>query len=268
MSEYHSTDFSFDEWAKECAIKCSLPEIVPYIEDHKENNGPVKHWDEFFVSHNSGNFFKPRRYLALEFAKYFDSNSCKTVLEVGCGHGCSMYPLLEVFPSMKYIATDYSAPALSILRTHSFYDEERVPIVAQWDVTCPPPIELQDAMCSVILCVFALSAVHPKYHKQCFLNMKQILTTNTESGDKVILFRDYAIHDMTMYRHTTRFEENLYQRTDGTLSYYFDLDYLRSLCNDVGFDVLELEYATVENKNRKKESVMRRVFVHAVFCVK
>ena len=117
MSEYHSTDFSFELWARQCAELYTLPDITDEViaeTSADKLSKPVKHWDDFFVSHNSGNFFKPRRYLALEFAKYFESESCKVILEVGCGHGCSMYPLLDSFPKVKYIATDYSYPALQI----------------------------------------------------------------------------------------------------------------------------------------------------------
>lgn len=107
--------------------------------------------------------------------------------------------------------------------------------------------------------VFALSAVHPRNHLISLLNIYEQL-----SEGSYVLFRDYGIHDMTMYRHNIRHDENLYERSDGTLSYYFDIDYFTSLAMEANFDVIEIKYATVINRNRKTRVEMKRVFLHAV----
>lgn len=266
MSEYHSTDFSFEAYATEAQGKITLPSITPLENDSKQS----EQWDSFFSCHNSGSFFKPRRYLALEFESYLKSSDTSVVLEVGCGHGCSMYPLLETC-QFNYIATDYSIQALEILKTHPNYNPERVLEVEKWDVTEPAPEKIISLHPQVILAVFAISAIVPELHIQCFQNMMSILQqtrlTHPESN-LFICFRDYAIHDMTMYRHTIRYSEHLYRRNDGTLAYYFTKEYLQTLCNTVGLEVVELEYATVTVRNRKKESCMNRVFIHGVFRLK
>ncbi len=69
---------------------------------------------------------------------------------------------------------------------------------------------------------------------------------------------------MTMYRHTIRLEEKLFERSDRTLSYYFDIDYFVTLAREASFTVVEIKYATVINRNRKTKQQMRRVFLHAV----
>jgi hypothetical protein len=57
----------------------------------------------------------------------------------------------------------------------------------------------------------------------------------------------------------------LFERTDGTLAYYFTIEYFKQLVEESGvFSVVELEYATVQTVNRKTSSVIHRVFVHAV----
>ena len=132
-----------------------------------------------------------------------------------------------------------------------------------WDVTLPPTEKLTSLAPSpiaAVVCVFALSAVHPDKHVESLINMRAVLD---DSG--VILFRDYGIHDMTMYRHDRRYSERLFARADDTLAYYFDLDYVRSIAELAGLQVLELDYATVRTENRKSKAVMHRVFVHAVF---
>ena len=270
MTEYHSTDFDFNDWEQECLEKYTLPPIK-FIENQAKPEEFSDQWDSFFSSHNSGNFFKPRRYLALEFSKYLNGSHVKRLLEVGCGHGCSMYPLLESC-GFEYIATDYSINALNILKSHSKYNIKRTISVEHWDVTENPSQSLIDTNPEVVLAVFALSAIIPELHIQCFQNMIQLFTHNTNvSNDTrdtnpVILFRDYAICDMTMFRHTTRYNtQHLYQRSDGTLAYYFDLEYIRNICVTVGLEVVELEYATVRVTNRKNNNVMNRVFIHGVF---
>lgn len=267
--EYHFNDFDYTSWAREASEKYSL---LPVAEVDRPVNSEarrteVQYWNSFFRNHRSGNFFKPRNYLFAEFfswlSPYCSDDHCGerlVILEVGCGHGCSMYPLLKSLPaSTLYIATDYSPNALSILRGHSDYNETCIK-TAIWDVTVQTeqPNILQHPI-NVIICIFALSAVKPEHHCKAFCNMASVLT----SGG-IILFRDYGLHDMTMYRHPKRHGENLFERNDRTLAFYFDLDYLREVATSSGFTVVELEYATVEVRNRKKENCMRRVFVHAV----
>lgn len=286
MAEYHSNDFNLLQWISE-ANKISLPNIIDYSNDKDTlNDKTSKDWNEFYNNHKSGNFFKPRRYLALEFSKYLSSQNVKNVIEVGCGYGCSMFPLLEKF-EFKYIATDFSKEALQILSANPKFDLSRC-LITVWDIAEPAPELLFDYSVQAILCVFALSAVHPDFHVLCLKNMRALLLNrnikqksneidsislesepcdDVKCNQNVILFRDYGIHDMTMYRHNTRYSETLYRRADGTLSYYFDLPYLRDIAALAGLSILELEYATVRVSNRKTENVMHRVFVHAVFAV-
>ena len=267
---YHFNDFDFNSWAKEASEKFKLPPVVivesPINSETRQTE--VQHWNSFFRNHRSGNFFKPRNYLFAEFFSWLSpycsddhSGDKLLALEVGCGHGCSMYPLLKSLPaSTLYIATDYSPNALSILREHSEFNETCIQ-TALWDVT----VQTEDTHIlqhplNIIFCIFALSAVKPEHHFKAFCNMASVLT----SGG-TILFRDYGLHDMTMYRHTKRRGENLYERNDRTLAFYFDLDYLRKVATSSGLTAVELEYATVLVRNRKKANCMRRVFIHAVF---
>ena len=266
---YHSCDFDYNSWAREASTTNILPAICSNRYQSKsshENVAERKHWESFFRNHNTGNFFRPRNYLFSEFRSWLskpnpqDGHDSLTVVEVGCGHGCSMYPLIENLPYLtKYIATDYSSNALEILKEHSSYDKSRIQ-TALWDLSLPPDTtETFQSLSDIVICVFALSAVEPEHHITALKNMGLILKPNGK-----ILFRDYGLHDMTMYRHTTRLSEKLFERNDRTLAYYFDLEYFREIVSKSGFTVLELEYATVEVRNRKMENCMKRVFLHAV----
>jgi methyltransferase-like protein 6 len=261
--QYHDNDFDYQTWSQEAGKIHSLPSI-------SNENTPVneKHdWDSFFKKHNTGNFFKARNYLFAEFQKWLSlpelhdksKENSLTIVEVGSGHGCSMYPLIKILPQVKYIATDYSIEALTILKENSNYNDSRIK-TALWDVTVAPDLDfLFKQPVDIVLCIFALSAVNPEYHIAALNHMAAVLKPNG-----VILFRDYGIHDMTMYRHTLRYSENLYLRNDKTLAYYFDIDYLRKIASICNLTIMELEYATVEVQNRKTKKSMKRVFIHAV----
>lgn len=312
MVEYHSTDFDLETWKEKALQLYPLPPLSPWISPSaaEENICAVgeeieefsEKWNTFYSKHKSGDFFKPRRYLTVEFHKYLSQcGHGSMVLEVGCGHGCSMYPIIENFP-VEYIATDYSAQVICMLKRGTRFPDSRA-IAERWDVTLSAPprvVQHITAPLRAVVSVFALSAVHPDLHVKCFENMRHLLqqyghvnaadaavstmqktgtaidttepheaipplppTSSAPAG--VILFRDYGIHDMTMHRHKRRFSDTLFERADGTLAYYFDLLYLRDVAEAAGLTVLELEYATVRTENRKQGSVMHRVFVHAVF---
>ena len=136
------------------------------------------------------------------------------VIEAGCGHGCTMFPLLEEFSSLVYFATNYSPTAIQILESHRKYSSvsNRVkPFI--WDIVEPAPCKLvrnirsqfrSTAVWSV-LCVFTLSAIHPRYHVSCLCNIAQVMRATIDESSTTappplfLLFRDYGIHDMTMY---------------------------------------------------------------------
>lgn len=183
------------------------------------------------------------------------------MLEVGCGYGCSLFPLLYAFPAIStYFATDFCPEALRILQENERYVPARV-VTHQWDVTTSAPATLIESSPSAVLAIFALSAVHPSLHELCFENIANVLTQ-----DGHLLFRDYGITDATMYRHAVCYEDCLLERSDGTLAYYFSLEYVAALLRKTArFRVVELSYATVITRNRKTRLRMKRVFVHGVF---
>jgi SAM-dependent methyltransferase len=264
MTRYFCNDFDFKEWADAVAGSCSLPEIQTHETSSNQIEAPGR-WDDFFQHHNSGSFFKPRKYLSKEFSSFLGDSATRLVLECGCGHGCSMFPLLKEF-EFDYIATDFSGTALDVLTEHESFPLYRHRVVLQaWDITRPFETSLQASMnIDAVLCIFVLSALAPSDHLSALNNMGSLL--KTKKG--VILFRDYGIHDMTMYRHRVRNEETFFTRNDGTLAFYFSKEYVLSLLLAANMEAVELEYATVQNVNRKTREVMNRVFLHGVFRLK
>jgi methyltransferase-like protein 6 len=272
---YFDNDFDFNEHKSEWESELSQLPPIKSLESYKGvEEREVNKWDEFYHIHNNGQFFKPRKYLSAEFEVWL--NSAHVVLEVGCGYGmllfcfvicithlllylgCSIFPLMKSYQNIHFIASDYSDNAIKILRGNNRYDSERITSFP-WNIISPCGDSINKHI-DCVLAIFVLSALPPQMHSVALANIISIMPSGS-----VFLFRDYGIYDMTMFRHVVRYEEHLYERTDGTLCYYFSLEYLIELCAKLNLEVVELKYATVNNVNKKKKLVMKRVFVHGVF---
>lgn len=98
----------------------------------------------------------------------------------------------------------------------------------------------------------------PRSIEECFTVLKP---------GGMVLFRDYGLYDMTMLRFEPdkRVGFREYMRSDGTRSYFFCLNTVRSLFLGAGFIELELDYCCVKSVNRRKGKSMQRVWVHAKF---
>ena len=281
---YHHSDFDAEEWIRQASTLSSSS--VNLVEESESSycDGEFEHWNEFYTKHTNGTFFKPRRYISKAFELFFngasrgsEGDNLKTpiIVEVGCGHGCSMFPLLEEFPTLIYYPTDYSVGALQILESNSKFSchGNRVRPF-EWDIISNTPVSIIEKLrddihkfpnCSMaVLCVFTLSAIHPNNHVNSLRNIAHLMREST-AKNPVLLFRDYGIHDMTMYRHRIRHGEYFYRRSDSTIAYYFDKEYLLQIASAAGFAPLEIAFATVCVENRKKETKMKRVFLHAIF---
>ena len=257
VSFFHE-DFSFDDIQRETET-LPLPDIANIGECSLDMFRDE--WDSFFHCHSNGSFFKSRRYICTEFASFIQAEC--SILEIGCGYGCTLIPIVNTHPGISYVATDFSRNALSILEKNI---AARLPVEHPKDKIRTEVLDIvrgplvANQLPSRAIAVFALSAINPVHHESAVRNIYDSL----EPGG-FFLFRDYAIHDMTMYRHKMRFGNKLFQRSDGTLAYYFDTDYADRLFSSAGFSKLELRYDCVKCSNKRSKVDMKRVFVHAVF---
>ena len=280
---YFSSDFDYDAYTASDEVQLSLRRLPP-IAPRNEGSSSSSHssrWGSFYSSHAKGLVYKPRKYLYNAFKPHFDAvllgrepGVALTILEVGCGYGCSLVPLAELLRDNSVadaflVASDYSEESLDMLRSSSHFKEHSKSLFAlRWDVTEPFDTSLLPPPCprpSLVLCVFALSAVPPEDHLACLRNVAALMSP----GGRLLL-RDYAFGDLTMFRHKSRVGELLFQRgREKTLAFYFTSNHLFALVAALGGLLVmeELQMCTVRLRNRgrgREGGDMRRCFVHCV----
>jgi SAM-dependent methyltransferase len=170
-------------------------------------------------------------------------------------------PLVKIFKNIKFVAFDFSEKAIEVLQNNIDFDSYRIECHI-WDALNPECFPMYKELDSC-LCIFTLSSVHPDLHLDFLKNCKYRLKSHG-----IILIRDYALYDMTMFRHKVRLGEKLFRRKDGTLAYYFDLKDIEFYAAELDLDILSLQYATVALQNRKASTKMFRVFLHGVLSKK
>lgn len=115
----------------------------------------------------------------------------------------------------------------------------------------------------LLLIMFTLSAVTIPQQREMLRNAYRAL----KPGGRVLL-RDHGVYDMVQLRippEQWMGVPHLYQRDDGTFSYFFSVEELSRRAREAGLEVEETKYICVHNTNRKKGLQLKRVFVHGVF---
>jgi hypothetical protein len=274
MAEYYSKDFDFVEWSVQAPkfYGSKVEEAETPLEDHAY--GDV--WDSFYTK-SGASAYQKRRFIEMEFKGFLGGSSEKnlSIIDIGAGVGSCSLSLLESLAEKVgvYMHVDCSEVALRhlkekvsklISRGDVKEEEKNMEIgYSTWDITTSP---WNGNLYNLGLCIFTMSAIHPVSHEKALRNIKSSLHAGA-----VICFRDYALHDMTQYRHTLLESDDTFalcQRKDGTYACFFTIAYLEGLAGRVGLLLEEgPEYCCVINKNRKTSQQLRRVFLHAVMRV-
>jgi tRNAThr (cytosine32-N3)-methyltransferase len=89
----------------------------------------ARFWNEFYAK-NDNKFFKDRHWLDIEFPEIFrdrEPGQKINILEVGCGAGNTVFPLLEARKSenMFVYACDFSSTAIDVVKASPLYDTAR-----------------------------------------------------------------------------------------------------------------------------------------------
>lgn len=129
-----------DVWneVREEEAQRKLAEQGSSISDYWKNQYETKagtFWHKFY-KRNADHFYKDRHYLHLVFPELL-GGSAQTdtsesaplhLLEVGCGVGNAVLPLIEINPNIHVVAMDFARSAIEILNKHPFvvscFDED------------------------------------------------------------------------------------------------------------------------------------------------
>lgn len=183
-----------------------------------------RHWDIFY-KRNETNFFKDRNWTTREFEELLgmSTGTCaggiddtRTMLEVGCGVGNLVFPLIENERTRDLFiyACDFSPRAIEFVKANALYSDRRMKAF-QCDITDADQLlaHIRPASLDLITIIFVMSAVHPEKFDRVVANMWQVL----KPGGMVLL-RDYGRYDMAQLRFKagSKIADNLYVRQDGT----------------------------------------------------
>ncbi|XVF35310.1 hypothetical protein REPUB_Repub18cG0134500 [Reevesia pubescens] len=218
--------------------------ITPFWRDKYERDAK-KYWDQFYRRHQD-RFFKDRHYLDKEWDQYFSGSGRKVILEVGCGAGNAVFPLISTYPDVFVHACDFSQRAVNLVKAHKDFTETCVSAFV-CDLTADDlSKQISPGSVDVVTMIFVLSAVSPEKMPLVLLNIKKVLKERFSSKDQKI-------------------SQNFYVRGDGTRAFYFSNEFLTSLFKQQGLDVEELSLCCKQVENRARELVMNRRWVQAVF---
>jgi len=201
----------------------------------------------------------------------------RILIELGCGVGNAVFPLLERDPDLFVYALDFSPRAIALVKAHPLYKQTKrcqaIVHDAVLDPSLPPALTLNGGQADLCLCMYALSAMAPGKIKSVAVKIRAAL----KPGGRVLI-RDYGRWDEAQLRFKRghRLAENFYLRSDGTRAYYFSVEDLRKMFGvgeggeegeeeGGGFEEVEVGYVRRQYINRGDAVTRRRVWVHARF---
>ncbi|MFH4981962.1 hypothetical protein AB6A40_008671 [Gnathostoma spinigerum] len=208
----------------EAVEKVEFQRKTPVLKDDADSllKNAASQWDLFYSKHET-KFFMDRNWLLNEFPELditqHNDDSMIRILEVGCGVGNTVFPLLEAAkPGRLFInCCDYSPVAVSIVKSNRKYSDDSCHAFL-WDISGEMTNEIPEDSLDYILCIYVLSALPPDKHSVAVKNLARLLKPGG-----ALLFKDYGVHDLTQLRFKKNryIDENFYRRGDGTLVYFF-----------------------------------------------
>ncbi|XP_059641554.1 tRNA N(3)-methylcytidine methyltransferase trm141-like isoform X1 [Cornus florida] len=254
---------------RHCSLSTTVRSLPLRIHDdhhHSPQNSAIKSWDKFYKRHQN-KFFKDRHYLEKDWGQYFsDDNSespnGKVVLEVGCGAGNTIFPLVAAYPKLFVHACDFSPQAITLVKSHVDFSEDRVDAFVCDVANNNLCDRIMPSSIDVVTLIFMLSAVCPEKMPLILLNIKKVL-----KPDGYVLLRDYALGDYAQVKLQNKNQmvsENFYIRGDGTCSFYFSEDSLSALFTRSGFNIIDMNIYCRQIENRSRNITMDRRWIRAI----
>ncbi|XP_063704325.1 tRNA N(3)-methylcytidine methyltransferase METTL6 [Culicoides brevitarsis] len=254
-----------DEKAK---LEAQNARLVSDFQAVKLEKEAKKNWDLFY-KRNTTKFFKDRHWSTREFQEllgentHADKNSPGKLLEIGCGVGNLIFPLIEDKLTDYFIyCCDFSPRAIEIVKQNPLYSEDYMKAFP-CDITTDEIFDtIEPESLDLITLIFVLSAIHPDKFDKVMENLRKLLKPGG-----MVLFRDYGLHDMAQLRFKpgSKIAEKLYVRQDGTRSYYFSTEETQEMYEKAGFSVVCNEYIHRRTINLKEGVDVPRIFVQGKY---
>ncbi|NXL29843.1 METL2 protein, partial [Glaucidium brasilianum] len=193
------------------------------------------------------------------------SDASYRILEVGCGAGNSVFPILKVLcntPGTFLYCCDFSSGAVELVKSHSSYNSAWCSAFVHDVCDDALPYPFPDEILDVILLVFVLSTIHPDRMQGVVNRLAKLLKPGG-----MLLFRDYGRYDTTQLRFKKGhcLSENFYVRGDGTRVYFFTKDEVWNMFNLAGLTEVQNLVDRRLQVNRKKKVKMQRVWIQSKF---
>ncbi|XP_066202696.1 tRNA N(3)-methylcytidine methyltransferase METTL8, mitochondrial [Saccopteryx leptura] len=187
------------------------------------------------------------------------------ILEVGCGAGNSVFPILNTLqnvPESFLYCCDFASGAVELVKSHSSYRAAQCCAFVHDVCDDGSPYPFPDGTLDVVLLVFVLSSVHPDRMQAVVNRLSELLKPGG-----VLLFRDYGRYDKTQLRFKRGhcLSDNFYVRGDGTRAYFFTKGEVHDLFCKAGLDEKQNLVDRRLQVNRKKQVKMHRVWVQGKF---
>lgn len=262
-------------------IELSQEEIIRIQQEQPVNNfmkqklekDAKKNWDLFY-KRNGDRFFKHRYWTKREFEELYsldepehsEETSRKYLLEIGCGCGDFVLPLLESGCKFFIYCCDFSDKAIEVLKNNDLYKQKQNIQVKAFvaDVTVHGQLKqgLDSNEMDIVSMIFVLSAIDPNKVKPALQSVFEVLKPGG-----MVLFRDYALYDYAMlrFKQGQKISDNFYFRQDGTMAYFFDKDLVSNIFSDCGFEIINVEYVRRQTINVGENLDASRVFVQGKF---
>ena len=216
-------------------------DVLPAFWKNEYETMANKYWHKFY-RRNTTNFYKDRHYLHLICKELLDGphgpSEFNHMLEVGCGVGNAVLPLLELNDHLFVHCIDFARSAIELLRSNPLIASTGNRLIADvCDVVRDDlPATVPMGGVDVVMCMFVLSALPPD---SLSLVLRKLAGALRPGG--ILFIRDYGRYDEAQLRFKkgSKLDDHFYVRQDGTCAYYFDLEELVVLAESLTKEVEE-----------------------------
>ncbi|XP_036601026.1 mRNA N(3)-methylcytidine methyltransferase METTL8 isoform X2 [Trichosurus vulpecula] len=208
---------------------------------------------------------KKKRREAAKTSLFPGSHAAFRILEVGCGAGNSVFPILNAMknaPETFLYCCDFASGAVELVKSHSSYSPAQCAAFVHDVCDDGLPYPFPDGILDVILLVFVLSSIHPDRMQGVVNRLSKLLKPGG-----MLLFRDHGRYDLTQLRFKKGccLSENFYVRGDGTRAYFFTKGEVHNMFHQAGLDEKQNLVDRRLQVNRKEKVKMHRVWVQGKF---